>query len=275
MSLSRRVYRITFNLVTLIAVLFYAATARATIRYEVSLAHPEQHLFHVSMTIPDVAGSVTVALPAWNALYQIRDFSAHLQAVEALAGTVPAKVEKLDKQTWRVTGMGRITIQYAAYWDETGPFATQLNGEHAFVNPAMILMYVPERRAEGVQWCLKDLSAGWTSSMDSAAGSPGAHPMCSDAADYDALADTPMEVGKFEEFSLPGFRREIRVVIHGDNWKKKRVEGELTRICKYELQLMDGAPFEHYTFILHIGSGGRIWRWNGACQFHGHFRAVG
>jgi predicted metalloprotease with PDZ domain len=253
MPLSRRMHRITFKLATLIAVLFYAATARATIRYEVSLAHPEQHLFHVSMTIPDVAGEVTVALPAWNALYQIRDFSAHLQAVEALAGTAPTKIEKLDKQTWRIIGTGTITVQYAAYWDEAGPFATQLNGEHAFINPAMILMYVPERRQEGAQWCLKDLSAGWTSSMDSAAGSPGAHLACSDAANYDALADAPVEVGKFDEFSLPGIQPEIRVVIHGDNWKKKRVEEELTRICRYELQVMGGAPFEQYTFILHIG----------------------
>jgi predicted metalloprotease with PDZ domain len=253
MPLSRRIYRITLRLATLIAALFYASITRATIRYEVSLAHPEQHLFHVSMTIPDVAGEVIVALPAWNALYQIRDFSAHLQAVAALAGTAPAKIEKLDKQTWRVTGTGSITVQYAAYWDEAGPFATQLNSEHAFVNPAMILMYVPERRQQDVQWCLKDLSAGWTSSMDSVAGSTAAQVGCSNAANYDALADAPVEVGKFEEFSLPGIRPEIRVVIHGDNWKKKRVEEELTRICKYELQLMGGAPFEHYTFLLHIG----------------------
>src|SRR5271170_5975065 len=188
MPLSNRMYRNTFHLAIVIAALFYAATARATIRYEVSLAHPEQHLFHVSMTIPDVAGEVIVALPAWNALYQIRDFSAHLQAVEALAGTAPAKIEKLDKQTWRVTGMGTITLQYAAYWDEAGPFATQLNSEHAFVNPAMILMYVPERRQEGVQWCLKDFSSGWTSSMW-AAGLPSVHVACSDAVNYDALAD--------------------------------------------------------------------------------------
>ena len=70
--------------------------------------------------------------------------------------------EKLDKQTWRVTAHGTVTIRYATYWDEAGPFATQLNGEHAFINPAMILMYVPERASEGVRWCLQDLSAGWT-----------------------------------------------------------------------------------------------------------------
>ena len=40
-----------------------------------------------------------------------------------------------------------------------------------------------------------------------------------------------------------------------DSWSKKHVEEDLRRICRYELKLMDGAPFEHYTFILHIGKG--------------------
>ncbi len=48
--------------------------ARATIRYEISLAHPAQHQFHVAMTIPDVRQRVVVQIPAWNTLYQIRDF---------------------------------------------------------------------------------------------------------------------------------------------------------------------------------------------------------
>jgi predicted metalloprotease with PDZ domain len=47
----------------------------------------------------------------------------------------------------------------------------------------------------------------------------------------------------------------VTVVIHGENWGKKRVEEDLKRICKYELKLMEGAPFEHYTFILHLGKG--------------------
>src|SRR5271154_7339959 len=119
MSLSRRLYRIAFNLAT---ALLYAATARATIRYEVSLAHPEQHLFHVTMTIPDVAGEVVVQLPAWNALYQIRDFSSHVRQVEARQvepdGSLhKTGIEKIDKQSWKVKGQGAVTIVYKIYWD--------------------------------------------------------------------------------------------------------------------------------------------------------------
>ncbi len=251
--LPRWMFRLTLSLATLITVLCAAPSGKSKIRYEVSLAHPEQHLFRVTITVPDVAGEVTLQLPAWNALYQIRDFSAHIQQVTATAGAEKASIEKLDKQTWRVTGTGTITVSYATYWDEAGPFATQLNNEHAFINPAMILMYVPERRQEDVQWCLKDQPIGWNSSMAWTAVSAGGPSACSDAANYDALADTPVEVGKFEEFSLAGLQPAIRVLVHGDNWKKKQIEEDLTRICRYELKLMDGAPFEHYTFILHVG----------------------
>src|SRR5271155_36860 len=63
----------------------------------------------------------------------------------------------------------------------------------------------------------------------------------------------PVEAGKFDDFVLPDLKPTVRVVIHGDNYKKKRVEEELTRICKYELKLMEGAPYKSYTFLLHIG----------------------
>jgi len=102
------------------------------------------------MTIPDVTGEVTVRMASWNALYQIRDFSSHVQQVEAFADSHKLFVEKTDKQTWRIKGTGTINISYATYWDEVGPFASQLNSEHAFINPAMILLYVPERRGEAV-----------------------------------------------------------------------------------------------------------------------------
>ena len=55
--------------------LFFCSPASATIRYTVSFAQPDQHLFRVTMVVPDVHDSLTVSLPAWNALYQIRDFA--------------------------------------------------------------------------------------------------------------------------------------------------------------------------------------------------------
>ena len=239
-------------------ILAFSSCAAATIQYTVLLDHPERHLFHVAMTIPDVTNEVIVRMPAWNALYQVRDFSSHVQHVEAFAGPRKVFIEKTDKQTWRIKGTGTIKITYATYWDEVGPFASQLNSEHAFINPAMIILYVPERRSENVKLSFPNLPDNWKAATATSGGleaAGGARAYFFEAPNYEGLADGPIEVGKFDEFQLTGISPEIRVVVHGESWRRKQVEEDLRRICRYELKLMEGAPFERYTFILHFGKG--------------------
>jgi len=247
----------TFFRTLFLAVTFLCSVSacRAAIQYVISIEHPEQHVFHITMTISDVKGEVTVQMPAWNALYQIRDFSNHVRQVDAFAGEERLPIEKLDKQTWKIKGNGTINIRYETYWDDPGPFATQLNADHAFINPAMILFYVPDRRAEETT-AIFGAPRTWRGAgalIQGEMSTGGGHGLVEKAPGYDALVDAPVELGKFETFPLPGVKPEIWVVVHGDNWKKKQVESELARICQYELKLMDGAPFERYTFLLHIG----------------------
>ena len=85
----------------LCTLLFIAPPARATISYAVSVAHPEKHIFGVTMRVPNVREHVLLQMPAWNALYQIRDFASHIMQVAAKDETGNAlTVVKLDKQTW-------------------------------------------------------------------------------------------------------------------------------------------------------------------------------
>ena len=244
---------------TLLAAVLGPGQARATVRYEVSLAHASEHLFHVTMTIPDVHGELVLEMPAWNALYQIRDFSSRIQQLTAQSGARSLNVEKLDKLTWRSDGEGTVTVRYAIFWDSPGPFASQLNDEHAFMNPAMVFLYVPSRRSEDILLSIADLPARWrvATTLSAFEGQPGAArgPGLFIAPNYDALADAPVEVGTFAEFAIPNVTPPIRVAVHGDNWNQPEVESTLRKIVVYELQLMNGAPFDHYLFILHIGRG--------------------
>jgi len=226
---------------TLLAFAF-ATPSHSTIQYQISLAHPEQHIFRIKMTIPDVKDSVTVQMPAWNALYEIRDFASHVREVKASNESGPLPIEKLDKQTWRVTGSGKIAISYDTFWDEPGPFSSQLNSEHAFINPAMILMYAPSRRSEELELAFNDIPAGWK----------GSAPWFVDSMTYDSLADAPFEIGIFDRFALPGVQN-ISVVVHAALPHRDEVEAKLTKICSYEIALMGGAPYPQYTFIFHIG----------------------
>lgn len=213
------------------------------------------------MEIPEVHGELELQMAAWNALYQIRDFSSHVQQVEAFVNGQRVPIEKLDKLTWQVKASGTVTVRYATFWDDVGPFNTQLNSEHAFINPAMILLYVPDRRSEGVSVFFVDLPKTWgiaTSLAPIFSDDPSSSIRPFVAPSYDALVDSPVEVSVFEEFFIHDLTPPVHVVIHGDGYKKHDVENVLRKICAYELRLMDGAPYDQYTFIFHIGkaSGG-------------------
>ena len=208
------------------------------------------------MEVPDVQGELKLQMAAWNALYEIRDFSSHVEQVQAFANGQPVEIEKLDKLTWRVKATGTVTVKYATFWDDVGPFNSQLNAEHAFINPAMILMYVPERRLEKSIIDLDDVRDDWNAATATfLAVIRGGPPrfIHLEAPSFDALADGPIEVSRFDDFTLPDVSPSVRVVIHGGNYKKRDVETALRKIVQYETKLMDGAPYENYTFIFHVG----------------------
>jgi predicted metalloprotease with PDZ domain len=253
-------------LVAIVVVLFLFSCARpaaATVRYRVSLAHPEQHVLEVTMTIPLHGDEVTVAMPAWNALYQVRDFAARLTDLHAAAsgaqGDPKCDIRMLDKQTWRIIGAsacstdrdGPLTLQYAIEWNDSGPFSTQLNAHHGFINLAEILLYLPDRRAEDTEVEFEDLPAGWRVAAELATG-PEANSFA--APSYDTLVDAPTEAGKFDEFEFDSAGAHFRVLVDASDWNKERLQGELQRITAYEIGLMGGAPFKEYTFIFHLGA---------------------
>ena len=252
-----------------VTLLFFARPASATISYRISLKNPEQHLFHVNMQIPAAAADheVVVALPAWNALYQVRDFSYRVRDVRASNSATPAApllIRQLDKQTWKISlaaaggapGTGAspeartATLDYSIEWDDPGPFNSQLNAHHAFVNFAEVLMYVPTRRAEDTQVQFDDVPEGWRTAAEL---STGARPNSFVASSYDNLVDAPAEAGKFAEFSFDEAGAHFRVIADGKDWHRERLESILRDITKYEVQLMGGAPFHEYAFFYHFG----------------------
>jgi predicted metalloprotease with PDZ domain len=241
----------------LAAVFYFVSPARATIDYTVSLSHPERHIFGVTMRIPKVRDQVTLQMPAWNALYQIRDFSSHMMQIIATDEEGhPLPMRKLDKQTWSVSGNGTVTVTYPILWDEPGPFASQLNPDHAFLNFAMLLLYVPDRRTEDTRVAFDDVPEGWRVAveLDAAGTAEGHHSGGYVAPSYDALVDAPAEIGHFDEYRMEAGGRPVRIVVHGDSGDRSRLLESLKRIVDYEVSLMGGAPFREYLFLFHVGS---------------------
>jgi predicted metalloprotease with PDZ domain len=243
--------------VVLAQLLFAVLPGRATIDYAVSVARPERHLLGVTMHVPNVHNRVTLQMPAWNALYQIRDFSSHMMQVSArdeIGNVLP--IVKLDKQTWQVMGNGTVTVSYPIYWDEPGPFSSQLNPNHTFLNLGMVLLYVPDRRGEDARVVFDDLPANWhvAVELDRVGMAAGHRTAAYTAPSYDALVDAPVELGTFAEFHIEAGGRPIRIVVHGDAGDRSRLTDALKRIVDYQVSLMGGAPFREYLFLFHVGA---------------------
>src|SRR3984957_804321 len=175
--------------------------AAGTIGYKISLKNPEQHVFQVSMTIPQPAPQTKIAMPAWNALYQVRDFAYRIRDVQVSSLPEPGApgenlpVRELDKQTWEIVGGEKsagadssLMVRYSILWDDAGPFNSQLNSKHAFVNFAEVLMYVPDRRNEPTTVEFEDVPASWHAVAELPAGTG---PNSFTAVSYDTLVDAP------------------------------------------------------------------------------------
>jgi predicted metalloprotease with PDZ domain len=246
--------------------LFGPRPAVATIEYRVSLDRSAQHMFDVTMFVPVRENELVVAIPAWNALYQVRDFAYRVRDVQAspLENYKPAAcpVFKVDKQTWRISELSscipgqdpQLKIHYSIEWNDSGPFNSEVDPHHAFMNLAEILMYVPDRRREDTSVLFAAMPLGWRTAAELPAGKSE---YSYAASSYDALVDAPVEAGKFEDFQFTESGAHFRVVVDADDWNRERLEHGLHEITKYELQLMRGAPFDppnhEYTFFFHIG----------------------
>jgi predicted metalloprotease with PDZ domain len=256
-------FRLNGLLWMIAAILLVPKPAMATIRYHVSLKNPEAHIFHVRMEIPPAPQGIVIAIPAWNALYQVRDFPYRVRDVEAKqsaeAGAADVPVRKLDKQTWQVqypwdgalspTAKPAV-VTYSIEWDDPGPFNSQLNAHHAFVNFAEVLMYLPDRRGEATVVQFDDVPAGWRVAAE-LASVPDANSF--QAENYDKLVDAPVEFSAFDEFQFDEGGAHFRVVVDGKDWHRDRLENALKHITAYETKLMGGAPFPKYTFFFHLG----------------------
>lgn len=262
-GLNRRFVSITAF--TLFILLTAARPTSATIRYQIQLDNRSKHIFTVEMTIPNAPAGTRVAMPAWDALYQVRDFSYRVRQVEAWSSAAGVKtnqtldVTKLDKQTWQI-GTARagtasdtpadIAVRYTIEWDDPGPFTSQVNSHHAFLNSAQVLMYVPDRRSEDTLVLLTGVPDGWKTIAALPSG-PASNSFR--APSYDAQVDAPIEAGKFDEFGFDSSGVHFRVVVDSHDYRKGTLENALKRITAYELQLMGGLSTKEYTFIFHIG----------------------
>ncbi len=230
--------------------------------YFVSLADNAQHLAHVSIRLPQSSGTVTLQMPVWNALYQVRDFAANVELVRARDDSgrpVPVVSRKLSE--WEIAAPGPcVVVDYDIHLDSGGPFGSQLSTGHGFFNWAMVLMYSPALRSSGASIRLLDVPETW--------GMQDVHVMGEAAAgkveqavgiahSYDELVDSPVEVGVFQHFEFQQDGATYHIVVHANpsDYDAGKLQDILRKITHTAVDWMGDRPFNEYTFLYHFPQG--------------------
>ncbi len=216
----------------------------------------------MSIRLRNGEGVRTLAMPVWNALYQVRDFAANVEDVRAQdrSGAV-ADVRKTATSEWEITAPpGCVVVSYDIYLDVPGPFGSALSAERGFFNWAMVLMYAPSLRSEPVSLRLLDVPATWglRDLHVLGAAEPGkVEQLVGVAHDYDELVDSPAEVGTFRQSEFKEDGATYHVVVDGNpaDYDMAKLDEVLARITHAAVDWMQDRPFDEYTFLYHLPQG--------------------
>jgi predicted metalloprotease with PDZ domain len=228
-----------------------ASAGNLPVRYVLDLRQPDSHLVKVTMTVPEAKAGVELQFPAWNNLYQIRDFVRDVQQVRGECNGKPAPLKRLDNDTWQsLMACSNFELHYAVYANEDNVFSSVLNPQRAFMNFALLLFYLPQDRARRAQVRFV-LPEGWKLVTALKNGeAPGEY----QAANYDRLVDSPAEAGMFEEYDYFQNGATFRVIVDGaaDLYSSKRLLEALKKITAVETALLRDVPFHRYTFFYYF-----------------------
>lgn len=252
------------------------------IRYTIAPTAPEAHVFTVTVTVdaPDPQGQ-RFSLPAWiPGSYMIREFARNIVRIEAASDDKPVRLTKLDKHTWQAAPCsGPLTVSYEVYAWDLSVRAAHLDATHGFFNGTSVFLRV--EGAENVR-CLVDIQPpagdaykGWrvatalreaTGRINGKAGAKRYGFGWYEAADYDELIDTPVEMGTFELVSFEACGAQHDAVFTGrvPNLDLERIARDFKRICEAQIRLFEPqtatAPFldsnRRYVFMTMVTTDG-------------------
>ncbi|MDO4769226.1 MAG: peptidase M61 [Brachymonas sp.] len=240
------------------------------IHFTVSAPDPHTHLFHVTLQVARPAAQQVLTLPTWiPGSYLIREFAGQLQSLQARQGQKACAVQQLDKHRWQVAcAAGKpLEVSYQVYACDTSVRTAWLDAERGFFNATSLCLMVdgqtdapqhititsPNNR----QW---QLATGLQAVRADAKGF-GQYV----AADYDELADCPVEMGAFwsAEFTACGVPHRFVIAHPLPSMDGERLLQDTRRICETIIRFWHGqratakqVPFKRYVFMLNaVGDG--------------------
>ena len=240
----------------------------ASVRYQVRVLNPRAHLFDVVLDVDHPAATQTVSLPVWiPGSYLVREFSQHLQGLQATCDGTLVAAKQLNKNTWQVRtpkGTTTLRLQYQVYAFDASVRTAWLTPDRGFFNGTSLCLRVHGREAQ--PHSLELLTNSHTQGWQVATGLPPGKVARSGfgtyvAADYNELVDCPVEMGALwsGQFKVRGVPHRFVVSGAPPGFDGERLLRDTQRIVEAELTLWHGQdkpPFDHYVFMLNATADG-------------------
>ncbi|NWF43694.1 M61 family metallopeptidase [Hydrogenophaga sp. D2P1] len=244
------------------------AATKPTVRYRVEVLSPQAHLFAITLEIDHPAPRQRLSLPVWiPGSYLVREFSQHLQHLQATQGGEPVPLRQLDKNSWQVMADAGhpLVLHYEVYAFDASVRTAFLDSTRGFFNATSLCLRVngQEDQAQGLEVVPGQAPADWRVATGLASTDvDGAGFGHYTAQDYDELADCPVELGSFwsGEFVAHGVPHRFVVSGAGGWFDGARLLADTRRICEAQIGFWHGtggeAPFKSYLFMMHASGEG-------------------
>jgi predicted metalloprotease with PDZ domain len=238
-----------------------------TLTYTLSMPQPQTHYFEVTMRLQNhatatnarKAGYVDLKMPVWTpGSYLIREYAKHVEGFTATAGGQAVRSEKIRKNAWRIySPADDITVRYRVYAYELSVRTSFLDDSHGYVNGASMFLYNDALKNQPLRLQIQPYSA-WKRvavALKPVAGSAFTY----EAADYDLLVDSPIEIGNHQTFTFTasGIPHTVAMYSTGPlDYSPTRLATDYKRVCEAAATVVGEHPCTDYTFIVHHSNQG-------------------
>jgi predicted metalloprotease with PDZ domain len=249
-------------------------SAAAGIRYRVECSDRHAHLFAVTLTIDAPAAAQRVSLPVWiPGSYLVREFAKNLQNLRAVQSRRKAAVTQLDKHGWQIDALpGKpLVLRYEVCAYDHSVRTAWLDADRGFFNGTSLCLRVDGQTdaphaIDIVAPPVADGAARWSCAtalvpVKTDGRGFGMHI----AADYDELADSPVEMGAFwsADFDACGVPHRFVVAGAPPSFDGERLVADARAICEAQMRFWHGdavskagkrgapkPPHDRYVFML-------------------------